>query len=154
MSYRNGRPALTPQERIFARAVANTGDKVYAAKEAGYRGPARVTAQKATSRPAVQAEIVRASLDRLHSEALPMAVGTLIAIMSDAKMPAGARVQAAKLVFDRTLGSQDAAGDVKQDHELTADEIARRIDALSRIAMERARDVTPEGPPSVSDAFG
>ena len=153
MSYRNGHPALTPQERIFAKAVADTGDKVYAAKEAGYRGPARVTAQKATSRPAVQAEIVRASLDRLHSEALPMAVGTLIAIMSDAKMPAGARVQAAKLVFDRTLGSQDA-GDVKQDHELTANEIARRIDALSRIAMERARDVTPEAPSSVSDAFG
>ena len=65
--------------------------------------------------------------------------------MSNEKMPAGARVQAAKLVFDRTLGSQDA-GDVKQDHELTADEIARRIDALSRVAMERARDVTPEGP--------
>lgn len=153
MSYRNGRPALTPQERIFAKRLADTGDKVYAAKEAGYRGPARITAQKATSRPAVQAEIVRASLDRLHSEALPMAVGTLIAIMSDTKMPAGARVQAAKLVFDRTLGSQDT-DNVKQDHELTADEIARRIDALSRIAMERARDVTPEAPSSVSDAFG
>lgn len=83
-----------------------------------------------------------------------MAVGTLIDIMSNEKMPAGARVQAAKLVFDRTLGSQDAAGDVKQDHELTADEIARRIDALSRVAMERAKDVTPEAPSSVSDAFG
>ena len=144
---------LTAQEKTFAEVFVQTGDKAKAAVAAGYKGPTFVTANRAINRPSIQVEIVRLQNERLVSDALPAAVDCLIGIIKNEKMPAGARVQAAKLVFDRTLGSQDA-GDVKQDHELTADEIARRIDALSRIAMERAKDVTPEAPSSVSDAFG
>lgn len=131
----------TTNERAFARHYALTGDRNYAATKAGYAAPA-VAASQALQRPAVQAEIARQQQELLFSKALPAAVKCLIDIAGDVKAPAGARVQASKVILDRTLGLDEALKG-KEPHEMTPEELAKAIDALERVAAERARQVTP-----------
>lgn len=140
--------AMTHQEQVFADAYVATGDKHYAAEKAGY-SDRRVGAHRSLAKPAVLAEIAAQQHARLFNEALPLAVGRLISIVQDARSPAGAAVQAAKLIFDRTLGQQGADG-AKAAHEMTGEELQKAIDALRKEVAERSRttiDVTPE--PSV-----
>lgn len=130
---------MTPQERTFAAQYAATGDKVYSATKAGYGSPA-TRASVALQRPAVQAEIARQQQEILFREALPAAVKCLIEIATDNKAAAGARVQASKVILDRTLGVNEAMGG-KEAHEMTAEEIAKAIDELKRLAADKARPV-------------
>lgn len=132
---------LTPAERVFAESVAGTLDARYAAVKAGYSQPGR-DAERLLARPAVQAEIAAYQSDRLFNDALPAAVDCLIEIMRNAKAPAGARVQAAKLTFDRTLGAIDGAQG-KEAHEMTGVELAEAIARLEDIAAARAKPVNP-----------
>lgn len=132
---------LTRQEKVFAETIAGTGDKHYAAAKAGYSQPA-VGAHRALARPIVHAEIARIQTDRLFNELLPAAINCLAEIIASPKAPAGARVQAAKLVMDRTLGGDDARQG-KEPHEMTGEELANAIDQLERIAAERAKPVQP-----------
>lgn len=129
--------ALTGQERKVAEVYAVTGDQGYSAHKAGLTQPG---ASKALSRPAVQAEVARLQVERLFVEALPAAVTCLVSLIKNEKAPAGARVQAAKVVMDRTIGAGDA-GASKEAHEMTGEELARAIDELTRVAAERARPV-------------
>lgn len=132
---------MTKQERAFAATFAVTGDKTYSATVAGYGSP-RVRGHDVAQRPAVQAEIARQQQEILFSQALPAAVKCLIDIAGDVKAPAGARVQASKVILDRTLGLDEALKG-KEPHEMTPEELAKAIDALERVAAERARQVTP-----------
>ncbi len=127
------------KEQVFAERMAATGDKAYAAAAAGYSQPA-VGAHRALARPGVQAEIARQQVAKLFETALPAAVACLVSIMTDTKAPAGARVQASKVVLDRTLGSDDAK-QAKEPHEMTPEEIANAIATLERVAADRARPV-------------
>lgn len=130
---------LGRQERTFAAAFAVTGDKTYAATKAGYSQPA-VGAHRALSRPAVLAEIAKQQQERLFSDVLPAAIQCLSDIITNDKAPAGARVQAAKVVLDRTLGVDDPRQG-KEPHEMTGEELARAIAELERIASDRAKPV-------------
>ncbi len=144
MPLQNGR--LTAKERTFAKAYAATADRALASVAAGY---AQVReADRNLARPEVQAEIARHQTARLFNEALPIAVNTLISVMTDSAAPAGARVQASKVVIDRTLG-EAGAGQAKEPHEMTAEELAKRIDEMERIAAARAKPAAPE-----PDLFG
>lgn len=144
---------LTPQERVFVDKYAMTGDSKYAAEKAGYVHPIQ-RAHTALARPAIQAEIARVQTERLYSVALPAAVQCLEDIVSGDKYPAGARVQAAKVILDRTLGA-DGSSEAKEPHEMTADELARQIDKLKREASNRAKPIlegeTLSQSPSVLD---
>lgn len=135
----------TGNEKAFARHYALTGDREYAGMKAGYAVPASGASQ-ALQRPAVQAEIARIQMERLFNDALPAAVQCLISIVQDTKAAAGARVQASKVILDRTLGSEDA-GKGKEPHEMTAEEIARAIDQLERVAFERAKPLEGKAKP-------
>lgn len=132
---------FTRQERAFADAFATTGDRAYSASKAGLVQPA-TAASKMLARDAVQAEIVRIQTQRLVEDALPAAINCLISIITSDKAPAGARVQAAKVVMDRTLGVDDARQG-KEPHEMSGEELARAIGELERIASERAKPVNP-----------
>ena len=138
MPLKNG--ALTQDERKIISAMASTGDRAYAQSFAGVSQP---TVSRALTRPAVQAEIARLQVERLFTEALPAAVDCLIGLIVNDKAPAGARVQAAKVVMDRTLGLEGSSNG-KEAHEMTGEELARAIDELTRIASDRARDVSPD----------
>jgi hypothetical protein len=129
----------TPQERVFTQVYARTSDVKYAAEKAGYRHPETVGPQTLARLP-VQAEIARIQTERLFNELLPAAIDCLKSIIVNDKAPAGARVQAAKVVFDRTLGRDDALGG-KEPHEMTGAELAAAIEKLESHAASKARQV-------------
>lgn len=138
MPRKNGH--LTNQERAIAAAYADTGSQGFAARQAGVQQPA---ASKALQRPAVQAEILRVQQERLTNDLLPLAVRCVEEILTNVKAPAGARIQAAKLVFDRTLGVQGALGD-KEPHEMSGSELADAIAKLEAMAADRAKPIEAE----------
>lgn len=149
---------MTPQERAFAGAMAATGEPQLAAHKAGYRGSG--SASLALQRPAVQAEIARLQTERLFNEVLPLAVKVHLQILEDPKTPAGARVQAVKLAYDRTLGT-DSAGGGKDPHEMSPDELAKaiaeaklRAAALEHAKADRARPIVDLEAVAENDLFG
>jgi phage terminase small subunit len=129
----------TASERVFVNNMAKTGDKTYSATKAGYKQP-HVVGHIVAAKPAIQAEIARQQQEILFREALPAAVKCLIDIATDVKAAAGARVQASKVILDRTLGASEAMGG-KEAHEMTAEEIAKAIEQLQRVAADRAKPV-------------
>ena len=136
---------LTRTERAFIEAYMDSEDREKAEKKARL---APRSGYGILARPAIQAEILARQTARLTADALPVAVKTLIDIMGNAKAPAGARVQAAKVVLDRALPQTDD-GRVKDLHELTPDEVAAAIAALETQASQAARDVTPPDPGAI-----
>ena len=137
MANRGG--GLNAQQRAFAATYAVTGDGPYSAAKAGYAHPAPRASQN-LALPSIQAEIAKQQVARLYNEALPAAVSCLVSIITSDKAPAGARVQAAKVVMDRTLGADDAAKG-REPHEMSGEELAKAIAALEREASERARPI-------------
>lgn len=134
-------------ERTFAKYAARTGDNVYAATKAGYVQPGTMGAIQA-HKPAVQAEIARQQLEILWGEGLPLAVSTHLALLRNESTPAGARVQAAKLMYDLTINKRDGAGSDKAPHEMTPEELAKaiadaklRAAALEHVKADRANPI-------------
>ena len=135
MPLKNGR--MTHQERKVAEGMALTGSQAFAQHHAGMSSGG---VSLAVQRPAVQAEIARLQVERLFSEALPAAVTCLVQLIQNDKAPAGARVQAAKVVMDRTLGAQEAMGG-REPHEMNGEELAKAIEELTRLAADKAMPV-------------
>lgn len=132
----------TPQERKFIERYALHGDAQKASIESGYRQAS--TGYKVLQRPAVNAEIVKAQQERLNNHLLPLAINALERLLTDKKTPAGAVVQASKLVLDKTLGGDNPEG--KAPHEMTGDELQRALDRLRQEAAARAKPVIDAQP--------
>ena len=137
MPLKNGR--MNPQERTFATTFAETGNAVYAAKQAGYAHPHQRAASN-LAKPAVQAEIRAQQLARLNNELLPLALDNIEAILKNPKASERGKIMAAKIVIDRTAGASDALGG-KEPHEMSGDELQAAIDRLRREASDRAKPV-------------
>jgi hypothetical protein len=138
-------PRLTRKQSLFSQRMAAGQPVSEASKMAGYSN--HVGGVLAIQTPHVQAEIARIQTERLFSEVLPLAIQVHIDVLTNPATPAGARVAAIKLAYDRTLGG-DATGNDKQPHEMTADELARAIDdarlraaALESVKADRAKPV-------------
>jgi len=142
MPLKSGR--LTPQEIVFRDAFATTGDKAYAAMKAGYSSP-RQSAHKALANPIIEADVRRQQLAILNNELLPAAIGVLATIIADPKASERGKLTAVKIVLDRALGGADAS-ESKEPHEMTSDEIQKRLDALRREASDRTRVVIEHEP--------
>lgn len=138
MPKKNGE--LTPGETKFLEAYATNGfDRASAEKTAGLRPQ---SGYKVLGRPEIQRRVIEYQMARLTNDALPAAVNVLLEVMTNTKAPAAARVTAAKVVFDRVLPDQaDAQG--REPHEMTPEELAARIHALTAAAADKAKDVTP-----------
>nr|WIE92063.1 hypothetical protein P9270_002305 [Mesorhizobium sp. WSM4875] len=137
MKLRKG--SLTRQEAAFATTMAATGDPTYSAAKAGYGSP-QPRGSELVARPKVQAEIVRLQTARLFDEILPLAVEQHKALLTNPLTPAGAKVQAIKLAYDRTLGREDA-GSGKDPAEMNGDELAEAIERLYRERAARAKPI-------------
>lgn len=137
MPLKDGR--LTKAEVAFSRAYAATGHKTFAAMSAGYAMPAEAAAQ-VLARPAVQESIKRQQIARLNNELLPLALDTISTILENEKATDSNKLTAAGLVMKYSVG-QDGAGETREPHEMSADELAQRIQALRREAAERAKPV-------------
>lgn len=123
----------TPQERRFIELFAATGDRQYAGAGAGYANPTQA-ASKVLARPSNVAAVQKIVLDRLFNELLPIAVDAHKRLLTSATTPAGAMVQAIKLLYDRTLGV-DEAGQTKDLGEASADELEQlRVALVAKLA--------------------
>ncbi len=140
MPYKDG--SLTRGEQAFAVAYAELGNVAAAEKKAGI---AATSGYHVLKRPEVQREIVAQQTARMTAEALPLAVQTLINVMQSDKAPAAARVQAAKVVLDRTLGTGED-GRTKEIHEMTPDELAQAINTMEAQAAALAKPVSVPNP--------
>ncbi len=134
--------SMTRGEQEFAIAYAALGNVAQAEKKAGIAVNHGYAVLK---RPEVQREIVAQQTARMTAEALPLAVQTLINVMGSDKAPAAARVQAAKVVIDRTLGTGEG-GQAKEIHELTPEELAMAINKLEAQAASMAMPVSAPDP--------
>ena len=146
MMRRNGR--LTQAEGTFVAHMAATGDTAYAAAKAGYTQPGR-EGGRLLDRPLVREEVLRLQMERLVGEGVPAALNCLLEITGNPKAPAGARVQAAKVLMDKAgFGISDAMQG-KEPHEMSPGELAEAIAKLEAMAAAKA---TPIGPgPDVFD---
>lgn len=142
---------LTDRQISFAHHYAVTGDRRYAVEKAGLKGKWEVEAARLRRDPRVLAEIAAEQETRLFSEALPAAVACLVEIITNKSAAAGARVQAAKVVFDRTFGKGED-GREKQPHEMTGEELAAAIGRLEEQAAAKAKPIVIE-PASKADLF-
>ncbi len=137
--------SLTRHERQFAAAYAQLGSVTEAAKKAGYAN--HTGGVNALKRQDVNAEIARIQAERLFNEVLPLAVQVHIDLLTSPTTPAGAKVQAVKLAYDRTLGS-DQASTGKEPHEMTPQELQKALDdarlkaaALESVKADRSRPI-------------
>lgn len=143
MPLKNGH--FTPLERRFIDAMVRFGDAPAAAWRAGVSGP-MTAGYTMLAKPAIRAEVARQAEERLFTEGLPKALEAHMRLLDDRATPAGARVQAIKLVYDRTLGSGDDEGAEKEPSDMSAGELQRSIARLNAELEGRpltARDITP-----------
>lgn len=145
MPLQDGR--MTRKEQDFALEYSRHGDRRAAELKAGY---ASGEGYVVLARPEIQRMVVAQQTARLTTDALPLAVGTLIDIMGNSKAPAGARVQAAKVVIDRAMPLHED-GRPKELHEMTPDEIAAAISRLESTAAALAKPVQDV---ATTDLFG
>jgi phage terminase small subunit len=144
---------LSHQERQFAEARVNGALPSHAARAAGYKSPRSIT--QLEQRPLVIAEIARLQQDRLFNEVLPLAVQVHLDLLLNPHVPPGAKVAAVKLAYDRTMGTLGPDGREKPPHEMTAEELIARIEALKDIKVSRAKPVEIEAEAEpVSDDIG
>ncbi|RWA81484.1 MAG: hypothetical protein EOQ31_31560 [Mesorhizobium sp.] len=117
--------------------MAVTGDPTHSARIAGYAHP-QPRGSDNLRKPAVQAEIRAQQLARLHNDLLPLAINTLQTALTDAVVPWGSKMVAAKIVLDRVYAPGEA-GAGKDPAEMSGDELQSAIDRLRREASERAK---------------
>ncbi len=152
MPLKNGR--MTPQEHLFVSHMARTGDKDYSAAKAGYAHVAQASHTLMKS-PAIRAEIVRQAEEMLFDDILPLGLATHKLLLTDKATPAGARLGAVKLVYDRTLGSGEREDQEKEPSDMSAGELQRSIARLNAELEGRpltARDITPSAPSKILEA--
>jgi hypothetical protein len=128
---------LTDRERDFVRAlVANGGKMREAADEAGYQYKHNAqAARELMARPHV-AQAVREERARVFDgELANAAVATIRELMTDPFSPAGVRLQAARLVFERTgeIGPERRQPDDPRDRP------------LAELTIEQLQSIVSEG---------
>lgn len=152
MPWKGGR--FTPMESAFIGVMARTGDAVYSATKVGMKHP-KISGYRMANRPAVKAAILREAEEALFVELLPLALTAHKQLLTDKAVPAGARVQAVKLTYDRTLGDGSEDQAEREPSEMTAAELQRSIAHLTA-ELEgrpiRAKDITPAPPAIVEES--
>lgn len=154
MPLKNGK--LTPQEKVVSAIMASTGSP---GAVMGKTGMSQSMVSQTLARPAVQAEIARQTNELLFRDILPLAISAHKRVLTDPRAPAGAVVQAVKLAYDRTLGS-DEAGKQLDPAEMSPEQLVeaiakaeRSMAELERIAAGRAKVIEPEEQANDTDLF-
>lgn len=137
----------TPAERVLAQTMAATNDRAHAGAKSGL---SQSGVSRALARPEVQEDIRRLQLAKLHNELLPAAINVLATILGDAKATERGKISAAKIVLDRAFGDKDA-GEAKEPHQMTSEEIQARLAQLRSEAADRARVIIEHDPAEAHD---
>lgn len=137
---------LTPQEKVFVKHAAATGNVSYAGYKAGYADPDR-KACRVMARPEV-ANAVRAEQTKIiENKLLPMAVQAHERILQDALADkplhsAKVHLEAVKIAYSYTIGRNADAAE-KAPEDMTAEEIAARLAEL-RAQQQRFLEGIPD----------
>lgn len=137
---------LTAKERMIAKAAVATGEDP--AEVARRAGVSLQNAYVAMKRPAVRELMLREQQNRLINEALPLAVDTLIAVMSDRLAARGHQIRAAEVAFKYALKPGEDTTD-KDPSQMTGDELHQLAQRLRRELSDRAKPVIDQEPGSV-----
>lgn len=136
-------PASWP---IFVDALVNGAKPRKAAAMAGFTDTAH-TAPLLMRHPTVRKALVAATQARLEGEAAPLALRTVLEVLSDPEAPGAVRAKLALGVLDRIQPPKDdrAAAD-KPLHELTVSELAALAEQLRSASppAPQMRNVTPD----------
>lgn len=124
-------------QRMFVEKMIETGDKDYAARQAGYAFPAQ-GAFNALQRPNVQKEILDGQMQIIISELLPLSIAGMRRILGDPKTSDANFIKATAVVWRKAFEPADATAG-KELHEMTASEIEQLLEATKA----RLIDVTP-----------
>ena len=153
-----GTEKLTQMERAFVRElVANGGKLKAAATAAGYQYTDNYRAAHHLMQRKPVIEAVRKERARVFDGQLAnQAIGTIREVLSDPHAPAGARLQAARLVLERTgeIGPERRGGrDDAQDKDLadmTIEQLQQFISEGQQMISARVIDgeVVREQPPA------
>ena len=122
------------------RCAVSGGSSAYAAEKARYAFPDQ-SGSRVLARPAVQESIKRQQAARLNNELLPLALNVLQDVLTSPKATERGKLAASAQVLKHTLGASIDAGEGKEPHEMTIDEIHQRLEALRREAADRAKPV-------------
>ena len=131
---------LNDMQREFVKHMARTGDAEYSAEKAGYASPA-VAGWKLMNQQELVANATREETRRfLLQDAGQIAVGILVEIGTDAKQPAGARVNAADKLAKLSGIAIGDEGNAKDPSEMDGNELRVALDKMERQkqAVERA----------------
>lgn len=134
MARKPGNPKA--MQRTFIQVMAATGNQTYAAHKAGYASP-ESDGSRLMAKPAIKESVLEAQLQRIRNVGVVVATDALIEIAGDARLPPGARTQAATKLWDISLKDRENAGVTKDLHEMSAGELAaerRRLEMLAAIA--------------------
>ena len=140
---------LTPQERVFVERYAATGDRVYAASEAGYsKRSLHQSAAKNIGNPALQ-PYLRLQVQERVNGIVPKLLKRLSEAVDDKATSVKDLVAIGKLVMP--IFKDGEAAERREPHEMTADEIHARIQELEREAAARAKPVVAVEAPAGAD---
>lgn len=131
----------------FIDAMADGASPRIAAQIAGYADPG-VKGWHVLKRPGVTEAILELHQERIVKEGLQVAIDCLISIAKDPKSPAGARVQASKVLLDKGMPER-REGQAKEPHEMSQEELQQAITRLQARRAELAKPIiegtaTPE----------
>lgn len=144
---------LTASETAVVQAFAETESVQFARMKGQYRSDQAV--YQALQRPAVQAEIRKVQLERLHNDLLPAAVTVLRTALDldHAGVPWGSRITAAKIVTDRVFNDAQS-GQRKDVADMTADELKDAMQDLQSRLANMAKPIVDATPaPTEEGAF-
>jgi phage terminase small subunit len=145
MPIKSGR--MTPQERIFAKHYAETGNGVFAAAQAHYSQPA-TAASKNLAKPTVLAEAQRQAEEMLANEILPWATKRHLKILQDDNLPAGAHNKAVEIAYKYGLAKGIEGAD-KAPSELSAAEISAQLAGLEAVKQRLLREASDRANPII-----
>jgi hypothetical protein len=133
---------FTLQQEAFIAALVSTGDKPYAARQAGYKNLNRAYDQP----DHVIAEIDRRCRKLIVADLIPLGLWRVEKALKDEKTPFKEVAPVLKVLFGER--SKDSAGLEKEPHEMSAAELGASIaelrvkeQALMRLAADKARPV-------------
>lgn len=140
------RRRLTPMQREFARHMARTGDREYAAAKAGYASP-RVAGWKLLENPEVELATRELQQHFALDKAGAISIVTLVEVATGKAFPAGARVSAAKELRQMSGIGVDEAPSGKDLSDMSPEELRRFIDAGERRVETMKRALADQARP-------
>lgn len=135
-------------ESTFAKYMATTGDKIYAAQRAGYSSPQQSASQNIAN-PTVQNAMRNEARRLLMNEGAQIGVAVLVELATDTAQKGSTRAVAAKSLvqFSGIAGVQDLSE--KDLAEMSADDIRGLLSQAQAALQERlARKMTIDHAPA------